>query len=74
MVDHIEQHRDDPELFWDANNWQVLCATPCHNQIKRQHDMSGKTTERWFDYLRSLGAAGVLLAYLPPHIQEWLDV
>lgn len=24
-VDHITPHRDNEELFWDVNNWQVLC-------------------------------------------------
>jgi 5-methylcytosine-specific restriction protein A len=30
VVDHIEPHRGDYELFWDEDNWQSLCA-PHHN-------------------------------------------
>jgi 5-methylcytosine-specific restriction protein A len=29
-VDHIKPHRGDPELFWDRENWQTMCA-PCHS-------------------------------------------
>jgi 5-methylcytosine-specific restriction protein A len=29
-VDHIIPHRGNMELFWDRDNWQGLCATPCH--------------------------------------------
>ena len=35
VVDHIEPHRGDPELFWDPDNWQGLC-TPCHNRKTAQ--------------------------------------
>lgn len=27
IVDHIEPHRGDQELFWDEDNWQSLCKT-----------------------------------------------
>lgn len=30
VVDHIEPHKGDMELFWDEDNWQSLC--------KRHHD------------------------------------
>lgn len=30
VVDHIQAHRGDPELFWDRGNWQPLC--------KKHHD------------------------------------
>lgn len=30
-VDHIRPHRGDPVLFWDAANWQGLCAE-CHGE------------------------------------------
>lgn len=35
VVDHIEPHRGDPEKFWDATNWQGVCA-PCHNRKTAQ--------------------------------------
>ncbi len=25
VVDHIRDHKGDPELFWDPSNWQTLC-------------------------------------------------
>jgi 5-methylcytosine-specific restriction protein A len=31
VVDHIKPHRGDGGLFWDASNWQALCAR-CHNR------------------------------------------
>lgn len=31
VVDHIEPHRGDPDLFWDWDNLQALCEK-CHNR------------------------------------------
>lgn len=31
VVDHIVPHRGDPQLFWDAKNWQPLCKD-CHDR------------------------------------------
>ena len=31
VVDHIQPHRDDHELFWSRENWQPLCAA-CHGR------------------------------------------
>ena len=31
QVDHIRPHKDDPELFWDEDNWQSLCRA-CHGK------------------------------------------
>ncbi len=30
VVDHIEDHQGDYDLFWDPINHQAMCA-PCHN-------------------------------------------
>lgn len=30
VVDHVEPHRGDSDLFWDESNWQALCES-CHN-------------------------------------------
>jgi 5-methylcytosine-specific restriction protein A len=30
VVDHIEPHRGDQELFWDVANWQACCKR-CHD-------------------------------------------
>lgn len=40
VVDHIVPHRDDPDLFWDEDNWQSLCG-PCHNGRKQREERSG---------------------------------
>lgn len=40
VVDHIEPHRGDMELFWDRSNWQGLCA-PCHDGPKKELESSG---------------------------------
>jgi 5-methylcytosine-specific restriction protein A len=29
-VDHVIPHRGNQELFWEALNWEALCA-PCHS-------------------------------------------
>lgn len=31
VVDHIEPHRGNYNLFWDRNNWQSLCKK-CHDR------------------------------------------
>jgi len=30
VVDHIQPHKGNDDLFWDASNWQSLCEA-CHN-------------------------------------------
>ncbi len=40
VVDHIEPHRGDMELFWRAGNHQAACAK-CHNSIKQKMEKSG---------------------------------
>lgn len=32
VVDHIQPHKGDQNLFWDKSNWQPLCET--HHNIK----------------------------------------
>ena len=32
VVDHIQPHRGDYELFWAQTNWQALCGP--HHQVK----------------------------------------
>ncbi|MGH6796427.1 MAG: hypothetical protein ACREDH_14820 [Methylocella sp.] len=34
IVDHIVPHRGSPILFWDAANWQPLCAA--HHSGEKQ--------------------------------------
>ena len=40
LVDHIEPHRGDPELFWDQDNWAASCK-PCHDGAKQELEKSG---------------------------------
>jgi len=42
-LDHIVRHGGDPELFWDASNWQGLCYHH-HRSTKSQMERSGKVT------------------------------
>lgn len=41
VVDHITPHKGDLALFWDAANWQALCAT-CHSAGKQAQETTGK--------------------------------
>ena len=36
VVDHIEPHRGDQELFWNKANWQSLCGT--HHSADKQRE------------------------------------
>jgi hypothetical protein len=40
IVDHIQPHKGDPELFWDERNWQPACAA-CHSGTKRIEEGHG---------------------------------
>lgn len=37
VVDHIERHQGDAQLFWDRANWQPLCKT-CHDGLKARQE------------------------------------
>lgn len=43
VVDHIQPHRGDMNLFWDRRNWQPLCDH-CHNSYKQRLEKSGRET------------------------------
>jgi len=40
IVDHIQAHRGDDELFWDEDNWQALCKQH-HDGAKQSEDKRG---------------------------------
>lgn len=37
VVDHIEPHKGDVDLFYDSDNTQSLCKH-CHDSIKQAHE------------------------------------
>nr|WP_314400342.1 HNH endonuclease [Pseudomonas lundensis] len=41
VVDHIQAHHGDTELFWDRTNWQSLCKH-CHDSHKQRFEKSGR--------------------------------
>jgi 5-methylcytosine-specific restriction protein A len=45
VVDHIQPHRGDLDLFWDQSNWQAGCK-PCHDSKTSLEDGGfGRTTK-----------------------------
>jgi 5-methylcytosine-specific restriction endonuclease McrA len=51
IVDHIEPHRGNEQLFWDQNNWETLCRL-CHDIDKQRHEQRGGTGDAWRAMLR----------------------
>ncbi len=43
VVDHIEAHHGDQELFWDRENWQPLCK-PCHDSDKQREEAAARAS------------------------------
>ena len=75
VVDHIEPHRGNVNLFWDQNNWQTLCRL-CHDIEKQRHEQRGGTAAQWIDMLRDearrtgsqLGGGDDIARWLPPGV------
>lgn len=40
VVDHVQPHKGDPTLFWNADNLQALCAAH-HNSAKQRDEKLG---------------------------------
>ena len=40
VVDHIQPHKGDPDLFWSVDNLQALC-NDCHNSAKAHIERHG---------------------------------
>lgn len=51
VVDHIEPHRGDLNLFWNENNWQPMCKA-CHDR-KTQTEINRRQKEEAFEYQRA---------------------
>ncbi|MFI5410153.1 HNH endonuclease signature motif containing protein [Kaistia sp. UC242_56] len=45
VVDHIRPHRGDAELFWNADNWQSLCAHH-HSKDKQSQERQAERGNR----------------------------
>ena len=43
VVDHIQPHEGDMNLFWNADNHQALCKL-CHDSIKQKIEKKHRTT------------------------------
>ncbi|NJC06529.1 5-methylcytosine-specific restriction endonuclease McrA [Sphingomonas kaistensis] len=41
VADHKQPHRGSERLFWDENNLQTLCKSPCHDKHKQAQEASG---------------------------------
>lgn len=39
VCDHINAHRGDARLFWDADNLQTLCMD-CHDRLKQAEEQA----------------------------------
>ena len=81
IVDHIEPHRGDVDLFWDQDNLETLCRYPCHDKDKQGHEARGGTGEAWLQHLhevmREKRTELIVESYrrwLPERIKEALDV
>lgn len=42
VADHRKPHRGDREMFFDANNLQTLCASPCHSKNKQRLEQAAE--------------------------------
>lgn len=51
VVDHIEPHRGNMDLFWDQDNWETLCRL-CHDIVKQRHERAGNGEAQWYEMLR----------------------
>ncbi len=38
VADHVKPHRGNATLFWDGDNIQTLCASPCHAKRKQEQE------------------------------------
>ncbi|MCP4386558.1 MAG: HNH endonuclease [Hyphomicrobiales bacterium] len=43
--DHITRHRGGPEKFWDPDNLQILCKSPCHDKHKQAREKAARLFE-----------------------------
>lgn len=41
VCDHKRPHRGSERLFWDADNLQTLCKSPCHDKHKQLIERAG---------------------------------
>jgi 5-methylcytosine-specific restriction protein A len=42
VADHRRPHRGDLVLFWDPENIETLCASPCHSKHKQKLEQAAE--------------------------------
>lgn len=42
VADHKVPHRGSERLFWDPENLQALCKSPCHDKHKQAQEAAGR--------------------------------
>jgi 5-methylcytosine-specific restriction endonuclease McrA len=42
VADHRRPHRGDLALFWDPENLETLCASPCHSKHKQKLEQAAE--------------------------------
>ncbi len=66
VVDHIEPHRGDQDLFWNTDNHQSLCS-PCHSSAKQREENSSKNPYAYVfmpEWLKPV--TGLTIVFGPP--------
>ena len=61
VVDHVDPHRGDHEMFWDQDNWQSLCKRHHDSTKQRQDTARPPGWSKVHDLHRGTGALGKLL-------------
>lgn len=42
VCDHRRPHRGNLDLFWDEENLQTLCVSPCHSKLKQREEQAAQ--------------------------------
>ena len=46
VIDHIQPHKGNVNLFWEESNLQALCKA-CHDGEKQKQDLASERTAHW---------------------------
>jgi 5-methylcytosine-specific restriction endonuclease McrA len=53
VVDHIEPHRGNQELFWNPDNWQSLCLRHHNSAKKREENRAARRADELEAWLKA---------------------